>query len=284
MDLLLVRYAEMGLKSRPVRRRFEQILLDNIMDALASARVQSLISTEYGRIYVKPDPMDRAIQAISKVFGVASLSPVIECSSDMGDIMKTAADLSVSIIGQGQSFAVRSRREGVHPYTSMDLNREVGSAIWRANEDKQPSVDLEHPDAEIFVEVRGSRAFVFHQSVPGPGGLPLGSQGKVVAFVDERRDVLAAWMMMKRGCRTAVISDDADLVRPLRPWDPNLRIEPASNIEHMLKRWGALGTVYGYTFSEIHRAIAITSELPVFFPLMGMGGMEIEVRLEAIGA
>ncbi len=282
MSLILVRYSEMGLKSPPVRQRFENILLENMLDSLAERGVEALVSSDYGRIYVRVDDDDGAARAISRVFGVASLSPVVECRAVMEEIGEAAADMSRPLIGKGNSFAVRARREGVHRFTSMDLNREVGSYIWKANEDKGVSVDLQEPDVEIFVEVRSSRAFVFHRVVQGPGGLPLGSQGKVVAFVSRIRDTLAAWLMMKRGCRVAVVTEDPSLVENLRSWDPNLRVETPSNLPFMMDRWGALGIVHGHLFSEMDLIRGTELTLPVFFPLVGMDDHEVERRLAAI--
>lgn len=284
MDLIIVRYAEMGLKSRPVRQRFERILIDNMMGALASVGVEGLISTESGRVYVRSDNEESAMKAISMVFGVASLSPVLQCKATMDDIKSKTAEFSTTLIGEGQSFAVRARREGVHDFSSMDINREVGSAIWTANQDKGVSVNLQKPDVEVFVEVRGARAFIFHRSIPGPGGLPMGSQGKVVALASQERDLLAAWLMMKRGCKVSVVTEDESLVLTLRRWDPNLRVEPLSNQEYLVHRWGALATVYGYTFREVERITAIHSPLPSFFPLVGMDDREIDERLKAIQA
>lgn len=284
VSLIIVRYAEMGLKSRPVRSRFERILLNNMMDALAAAGTEALITSDFGRIYVRTVDEETAMEAISRVFGVSSLSPVVECRATMEETCKTAAELSRDLIREGCSFAVRARREGVHDFTSMDLNREVGSAIWTANEEKRVSVDLKDPDVEIFVEVRGAKAFIFHRILQGPGGLPLGSQGKVVAFVSHRKDLLAAWLMMKRGCRVSVLTEDSDLGSALRKWDPNLRVEPPSNRNYMIQGWGALGCVYGFGFDEMDRVLTTSYELPAFFPLVGMEDQEIQDRLEAITA
>ena len=282
MSLVLVRYAEMGLKSRPVRQRFENMLLENMLEALGSRGVEALISSDHSRIYVQVDDEGSAIEVLSRVFGVASLSPVVECGAEMAEIGRTAAEMSLPLIGMGDSFAVRARRDGVHAFTSLDLNREVGSAIWMANDGKGVSVDLKDPNVEIFVEVRGSRAFVFHRTIAGPGGLPLGSQGKVLAVVHERKDILAAWLMMKRGCRVAVVTGDPSLVEGLMNWDVNLRVESPANTSYMRERWGALATVYGHTSWEMDRTLWTDPELPVFFPLIGMDEGEIERRLAAI--
>jgi thiamine biosynthesis protein ThiI len=282
VTVILVRYAEMGLKSRPVRQRFESILIDNMLDSLFSRGVEALVSSEYGRIYLRVDDTEGAVESISRVFGVASLSPVEECRAKLDEIGAVASRMSLPLIKDGNSFAVRGRREGVHDFTSMDLNREVGSAVWVANEDKNISVDLQDPDVEIFVEVRNTRAYVFHQIVPGPGGLPMGSQGKVLAFLSSERDALAAWMMMKRGCRVAIVTDEASLASGLRSWDVNLRVEPPTNLDYMKGDWGALGTVHGLIFDQIDEAMGTDLELPAFFPLIGMDEDEIERRLAAI--
>ena len=88
MDLILVRYAELGIKSPAVRRRFERILVDNILSALAGRRVEAIVSAERGRVFVKADLIDEAIRAIVRVFGVASASQVVSCGSDMEEMKR----------------------------------------------------------------------------------------------------------------------------------------------------------------------------------------------------
>ena len=67
-------------------------------------------------------------------------------------------------------------------------------------------VDLETPDLEIFVEVRDNRVYFFTSKIRGPGGLPLGSEGKLTALVSGGIDSpVAAWSMMKRGCPVDIV-------------------------------------------------------------------------------
>lgn len=173
VSLILVRYAELGLKSRPVRRRFEQVLVANMMAGLAKAGVEALVRSEQGRVFIETDKERDAVRAISRVFGVASLSVVMKTDSDMESMGKAAAELSRPILSEGRSFAVKARRVGDQAYTSMDVGREVGSAIFLANEEKMVKVDLTRPDVVFFVEVRGKVAYIFSTYIPGPGGLPL---------------------------------------------------------------------------------------------------------------
>ncbi len=285
MGSILIRYAEMGLKSRSVRRRFESILIDNLMSSLAYEGIEGLVTSEYGRIFVEVDDPSKASRPLSRVFGVSSISLVVRCSSDMDDMKRKIADFSKPLLSKGQSFAVRARRTGNHTYTSMDLGRELGSAVYLANEEKGIRVDLTAPDVEVFAEVREKKAYLFSSYIPGPGGLPLGSQGKVVALLRKERDALAAWLIMKRGCRAIVVGEEGSTpVKLLRAWDPALRISPMDDVLGAVKRHKALAAVYGYAIEDFEKINEIDLPVPAFFPLVGMSPEEIEERLERIRA
>jgi len=282
MDLILVRYAEMGLKSATVRKRFEKVLVDNIMAALAAERIEGLVESERGRIYVRTDRIEEAIRPVSRVFGVASVSRVIETTSNMDDIRSLAVSYSRERLKKGDSFAMRVRRTGTHPFTSADVARDVGAAVVSANVDLEVTVDLDSPDLELFVEVRNNRAFVFSEYVPGPGGLPMGSQGKILAIVDKERDVVAAWLMMKRGCKVVIVSSADRLIDILAKWDPSLRVASPAPLEHLTVSHRALAVAFGYGVEDIEEIKKLSLPVPAFFPLVGMNEEEIEKRFEAI--
>jgi thiamine biosynthesis protein ThiI len=285
MGSILVRYAEMGLKSRSVRKRFESILVDNLMSSLANAGLEGLIATEYGRIFVEVEDPVRASSVLSRVFGVSSVSSVIRCPGEMEEMKRKIADFSKPLLKEGQSFAVRARRTGDHPFTSMDLGRELGSAVFLANEEKGVRVDLTDPDVEVFAEVRERKAYLFSAYIPGPGGLPLGSQGKVVVLLEQERDALAAWIIMKRGCRAIALGqDDSAAAKLLRAWDPTLKVSSAMDLAEALKRHKALAAVFGYTLEDFEKIKEVNLPVPAFFPLVGMDSKEIEERLERIRA
>jgi len=281
VNIILVRYAEVGLKSPGVRRHFEAILLDNMLAALAKESIEALVDSSQGRIYVRTDRIDEAAAILVKVFGIASVSPAVECGSDMEEMQRVAAELSRPILSEGQSFAVKARREGTHPYTSMEAGKEVGSAIFLANQDRGVRVDLTHPDVTFYVEVRGKKAFIFHRYLPGPGGLPLGSQGKVVASVHSEQDALAAWMLMKRGCRVLVSGRREH--RYAGGLGPRLKKLGGASMAEAVAHAKALGAVYGYRLEDIDR-IKEVRIVPAFYPLIGMTKEEIEERLAGIKA
>ena len=230
MDLILVRYSEVGLKSRSVRSRFERVLMDNMISALAREGIEALVNCDQGRIYVRTDKarIGDGIKVLQRVFGIASVSPVIETSSDMESIKATAVSYSKEVLADNSTFKIKSRRSGSHPFTSMEVAVIVGEAVLNANQERGVKVDIHYPDKEIFVEVRDNQTFVFSQYCDGTGGLPMGSQGKVLVVLEKDTDALAAWLIMKRGCRAfAIAEEENEAVRIVRRWDPELSSAPA---------------------------------------------------------
>ncbi len=271
---VLVRYCEIGLKSAPVRKRFEARLKENVLTMLAYDRVEVLVSQAGARMYLETEDPEGAVRAVTRVFGIASVSVAEHSSSAMEDICATAEIYSRGRLPDGSSFAVRARREGSHPYTSTDVGREAGSAIYEANKNRGIKVDLTRPEKEFYVEVRDSGAFIFDTYINGPGGLPLGTQGKVVADTRDDRGLLSAWLMMKRGCK-ALVTEDSDL---LRNYDPGLRIADMSEAE---KRDDVMGIVLG---SSVADDISFSAEcrIPVYFPTIGMDDTEVSARMVSV--
>lgn len=273
MTVVLVRYCEIGLKSTPVRKRFESILRDNILGMLASDGVEAMINFADARYYITTDDIDGCVNSVKKVFGVSSLSVAEECSSDMDDICESMGKYSLGKISENQSFAVKARREGTHPYTSMDVGREAGSAIFLANEKLNVKVDLTNPDKTFYVEVRNNKAYYFDSYIRCPGGLPMGTQGKVIADVNDSRGLVSAWMMMKRGCRVFVKGDyRLDL---LKKYDP--RLKTVDGGEKFL--FEAVGKVSGMSADNFSPE---KSELPIYYPTVGMSDSEVSSILKII--
>lgn len=271
---VLVRYCEIGLKSAPVRKRFEARLKENVLTMLAYDGVEALVSQAGARMYLETEDPEGAVRAVTRVFGIASVSVAEHSSSAMEDICAAAERYARDRLPNGNSFAVRARREGSHPYTSMDVGREAGSAIYEANKGRGIRVDLTQPEKEFYVEVRDSGAFIFDTYINGPGGLPLGTQGKVFADTRDERGLLSAWLMMKRGCKV-LVTEDSDL---LRNYDPGLRITDISEAE---RRDDVMGVVLGASARD---DISFLSDcrIPVYFPTIGMDDAEVSARTESV--
>lgn len=271
MSLILVRYCEIGLKSTPVRRRFQGILKNNMLTMLAADNVEAIINCEDARYFIETDHIEKCVKSIKKVFGVASLSVVKECTSDMDDICKTIAEYSINRILDGESFAVKARREGTHPYTSIDIGREAGSAILKKNEGMNIKVDLTNPNKKFYVEVRNNKAYVFDRYISCPGGLPLGSQGKIFAEVYNKRGLVSAWMMMKRGCKL-VVHGDYDL-NLLKIYDSKLRI--CFDLKD-IKFKDTLGKVVGTSLDIFDITKISDYNIPTYFPAIGMTDADVD--------
>ena len=98
-----------------------------------------------------------------------------------------------------ESFAIRCRRVGTHEFTSQEMAAYCGAVVV---EETGAPVNLSHPEFQIYVEVRGDKTYFFHEKIPGLGGLPVGTQGRVVALVSGGIDSpVAAFLMMKGMCR-----------------------------------------------------------------------------------
>jgi thiamine biosynthesis protein ThiI len=287
MPLFIIRYGEIGLKSGPVRKRFEEALIDNLMLGFAHRGLECRVESERGRVFLWSDSVEGSVKIIKRIFGVVSLSQAIETTSSLPDLKRVVVDLSRAKLKPGMSFRIRARRTGRHGYTSMDLARDLGAAVIEANHDICPKVDLQGPDLEIHVEVRHNRAFVFTEVVPGPGGLPVGTQGRVLCPLHDERDAAAAWLMMKRGCKSILVTDDERLVKILEPWDPELRIvQPhpvgIDELDALAREEGAEGMVLGLLFNDYKPSEGRSSSLPFYFPLIGMSVGQVQGLLEKI--
>ncbi len=285
MPTLLVRYGEIGLKSASVRRRFEQQLIADIRRRHALKEVPCVITQARGRVFIDSDDWRKSCEILSRTFGVVSFSPVTKVPSGVEELKKAAVEYAKPLMFKGAAFAVRSRRSGNHPYTSQEIAGTLGEAILQDNASLEISVDLEEPDVEVFVEVRDRSAYLFSSALPGPGGMPLGSQGRALSVVDSENGLASTWLMMKRGCSMLIMTADPSLVAPLERWYPNIKIaEPSMDVFDLGRRSDCIGVALAWRLKEIERNGPLKGDLPVFYPLVGMSEEEVRSLVDRIGA
>ena len=193
--LILLRLAaELAIKSRRTRTGFQRRLLANIRDALRSTGAPFRVEGTWGRVWVRTASAE-AQTVLSRVFGVSSLSPVDVVVPANMDAIVSAGEAAFRERVQGKTFAVRARRTGRHPFSSHDIQVQLGAALNRYAE-----VDLDEPDVTVYVEVRDGEAYLFTDWIPGAGGLPVGVEGNAVALISGGYDsAVAAWLLLKRG-------------------------------------------------------------------------------------
>ncbi|HYB93167.1 MAG TPA: tRNA uracil 4-sulfurtransferase ThiI [archaeon] len=243
-EMALVTYSEIGLKSEPVRRNMEIMLTENLRYALMrSGLAGAKIRRVRGRIIIEEVNGEKAATVASRVFGVASSMPAYEISVSLSEIVKASADLADTALEEGETFAVRARRVGTHPYASNDIEKEVGSEVLRRFSGKNIRVNLDAPDKVIYIEAREKVAYIYTKKFYGPGGLPLGSQGKVVSLLSGGVDsATASWLIMKRGAFVFPLCCDTS------PYCDKFCIERTINVAKFLREFA---TVADYRLSVV---------------------------------
>ena len=207
-DVIIARYGEIGIKSPKIRSRFERKLVKNI-----KATFECDVERNQGRIYVRPKDFDEGLEKLDKVFGVVSYSPVTSTNTTFEEIDETLTQYTKDLIAEGlldenTKFAIKCRRVGKHDFSSQEMAAHCGGVV---RDVVLAPVDLSDPDLTIFVEVREDKTYIFHEKIKGPGGLPLGTQGKVVVLVSSGIDSpVAAYLMMKRGCEVVALHCNND--------------------------------------------------------------------------
>lgn len=209
----VIRYGEIGTKSKGIRKMFIERLIRNIEDAMRTERIEyKSIKSLWSRILLySTDPKVRLI--LPRIFGIKSVSEAYEVKASLDEITKAA--FKIVRKANPKTFKVDTQRITKDiPMTSIQINSIIGEKIV---EEYDIKVDLENPDLTIGIEIISGKAFVFDEKIPGPGGLPLGVEGRVLAILEDEDDLIAAWLMMKRGCEIFPITTKLpEIYRPLR--------------------------------------------------------------------
>jgi len=197
-NLYLISFGEIALKGEN-RPFFERFLIQRIKKALLPYDENIQLKKTHGRIYCfTKAPQERVINALKKVFGIVYISPAKSCENNLEQIKDTALEVMKGQKYNGKTFKVETRRPNKSfPLKSPEVSREVGAHILRNLEGLK--VDVHEPEILLEVEIR-EHTFVYCEKVPGPGGLPVGCNGKAMLLLSGGIDSpVAAYMLMKRG-------------------------------------------------------------------------------------
>lgn len=200
----LIKYAEIGVKGKN-KYIFEDALVRQINIALKKSVGAFKVYREVGRIYVDvfdDYDDDDVIQALQKVFGIAAICPLVKIEDNgWEDLKQQIISYMRQVYGNKElTFKVNARRARKnYPKTSVEINMDIGEAILDAF--PRYSVDVHYPEVLLNIEIR-THINIYSITIPGPGGMPIGTAGKAMLLLSGGIDSpVAGYMMSKRGVR-----------------------------------------------------------------------------------
>lgn len=271
MDAILIHYHEISLKGKN-RPLFVERLVENLRSSLADLGVKKVIALS-GRLLIplKNDtPWDQVRERLQKVFGVANFSPAFQTPWDMEALKRRVGEEVVK--RSFQSFRITARRaEKTFPLTSDQINRDLGTFV---KELTHARVDLTNPELILFVEVLPREILFSFEKIQGPGGLPVGISGKVVSLLSGGIDSpVAAWRMLKRGCRVIFVHFHS------HPYLSRASQEKAMELVQLLNDYQNFSRLYLVPFGEVQREIVLNVPAPYRVVLYRRFMMRIAARI-----
>lgn len=254
--ICLVHYHEIGLKGHN-RSKFEIRLLKNLEAHLCAYPVVTIHRIS-GRLCVflkegtTHDTMVECADAIRSIPGTARVSCGFKCERDL-DQMTEAGILAMGESGAFASFKVHARRNHTDfPVNSMEINQIVGGCLSEAY--PQVKVQMKDPDLTVGIEVVQNAAYVYARSVPGIGGLPVGSSGTVMSLLSSGIDSpVALWRIARRGAVCIGVHFSG------RPQTSDASEFLVDDIAHVLEKTGCIARVYVVPFGDYQREIALSA-------------------------
>ena len=204
----LIKYAEIGTKGKN-RYLFEDALMKQIRHALKTVDGSFAVTKEIGRIYVKAEgdyDYEDVIEALKTVFGIAWICPMFQTGEkEFESVKKELLEYVRQVYpSRDLTFKVDSRRaDKNYPVNSEQMNRDLGEAVLKAYPEMK--VDVHQPQVMLHVEVRNV-VNIYSQMIPGPGGMPVGTNGKAMLLLSGGIDSpVAGYMIAKRGVKIEAV-------------------------------------------------------------------------------
>ena len=198
----LIKYGEIGIKGKN-RYMFEDALVRQIRYALKDVDGEFIVHKCHGRVYVDCEgeyDYEETVESLKKVFGLVGICPVVR--KPVREIEELKKDI-VAYVGEmypegNKTFKVEARRANKrYPMNSMEINCELGEAVLDAYPEMK--VDVHHPDVKLNVEIR-EEVYIYSEIIPGPGGMPVGTNGSAMLLLSGGIDSpVAGYMIAKRG-------------------------------------------------------------------------------------
>ena len=198
----LIKYGEIGIKGKN-RYIFEDALVRQIRFALKDVDGEFYVHKSYGRVYVDCDgeyDYEETVESLARVFGIVGICPVVRLEDKGFEELKkeVVAYMDEMYPDKNKTFKVEARRsKKSYPLQSMQINCQLGEVILDAFPEMK--VDVHHPDIMLNVEVR-EEIYLYSEIIPGPGGMPAGTNGSAMLLLSGGIDSpVAGYMIAKRG-------------------------------------------------------------------------------------
>ena len=244
----LIKYAEIGTKGKN-RYLFEDALIKQMKHALKKVEGSFVFSKESGRIYVQTQgdyDYDEVIEALQRVFGIAWICPMLQIENkDFENLKQVVIDYMEEVYPNKEfTFKVDSRRgDKKYSRTSEEINRDMGEAILNAF--PQLKVDVRKPDVFIKIEVR-NQINLYSLMIPGPGGMPVGTNGKSMLLLSGGIDSpVAGYMIAKRGVKIDAVYFHAP------PYTSERAKQKVVDLARLVARYSGPIQLYVVNFTDI---------------------------------
>ena len=279
-EIILVKYGEMALKGLN-RGSFEDVLLRNIRYRLKKLGKFSY-SKAQSTIYVVPEAetdeacgelLAAAMPRLKKVFGIAALARALTCEKSFADISARSVPHLADALNAAKTFKVEAKRaDKAFPMKSPQICAELGGILLEHY--PHLTVDVNHPDVTVTVEIRDQNAYVHAARERGAGGLPVGTAGNAMLLLSGGIDSpVAAYMMAKRGLRVTA----CHFASP--PYTSERALLKVEQLCEKLTPWCGSMAFYCVPFTEIQEQLQRNCPEEYFTILMRRLMMEIACRL-----
>lgn len=252
-NILIVKYGEIGVKGKN-RYIFENKLIKNVKNILKPIGKFNVYK-EYGRIYVDLDGYDyeEVVEEVKKVFGIVGVCPAVRAEKDYNLLKELALKMLEGKIEQGyKSFKVDSRRgDKDFKLTSQEMSLDIGGYLVSQVKDKI-AVDVRNPEVKIHCELRQNHVMVYSDTIPGYGGLPLGTNGRAMSLLSGGIDSpVASWMVAKRGMELECIHFHS------YPFTSEKSQEKVRDLAQILSKYCGRVRLHKVNMLEIQKAIGL---------------------------
>ncbi len=211
MKFVIKLFPEIIVKSRPVRKQFISQLRKNLKKVLSAILEQPQVYGTWDRLEVDLKQDDYHLEAqlvkiLQRTPGIEFILKVIthRLSANVSNYMDEIAQIVVKQYKdkvENKTFCLRAKRTGVHPFKSIEMERQIGGALYQNSQ--SAGVKLKDPEVLVQLELKDDQLFAVQERYDGLGGFPIGQQESCVSLISGGFDsTVSSYLMIKRGIRT----------------------------------------------------------------------------------